>query len=73
MNDMTTTQLLSDKVESQIEHRSGGRVRQVCVQVDADKVVIYGEASTYYAMQLATAAVVDLFPDHEIINAIEVI
>jgi hypothetical protein len=43
------------------------------VQCDTDKVVIYGEAPTYYSMQLATAAVVDLFPDREVINAIEVI
>jgi hypothetical protein len=70
---MTTTQELNNEVESQIERRTGGRVRQVCVQVNGEKVVIYGEAPTYYAMQLATAAVVDLLPNHEIINAIEVV
>jgi hypothetical protein len=73
MNDMTTTPALSDEVESQIERRTGGRIRQACVQVDDEKVIIYGEAPTYYIMQLATAACADLFPNHEIINAIEVI
>jgi hypothetical protein len=70
---MTMTRELATEVESRIQRRTGNRVRQLCVHFDLEKVVIYGEASTYYSMQLATAAVTDLFPDREVINAIEVV
>jgi uncharacterized protein (DUF849 family) len=70
---MTMTHDFRNQVESRVYRRTGGRVRQLCVQFDRDRVVVYGEAPTYYSMQLATAALTDLFPDREVINAIEVI
>ena len=45
----------------------------MCVQIDDERVVIHGDAPTYYSMQLAVAAASERFPDREIINAIEVI
>jgi hypothetical protein len=69
---MTPVVDLTAEIEARIRCRTGGRVREICVHLDDQKVVIYGDAPTYYAMQLATAAVADLFPDLEIINAIEV-
>ena len=70
---MITTCEASTNIEERIRSRTGGRVQKVCVQLDDEKVVIHGDAPTYYSMQLAVAAATELFPDHEIINAIEVI
>ena len=70
---MTTTLQATTRIQEEIRRRTGGRVQQVCVQMDDEKVVIHGDAPTYYSMQLAVAAACELFPDHEIINAIEVV
>jgi lactam utilization protein B len=70
---MTTTHEETTQIEQRIRSRTGGRVQQVCVQLDDEKVVIHGDAPTYYSMQLAVAAATELFPDREIINAIEVV
>jgi hypothetical protein len=70
---MTTTCDVTTQIEEQIRRRTGGRVQHVCVQIDDERVVIHGDAPTYYSMQLAVAAASERFPDREIINAIEVI
>ena len=70
---MTTTLETAAQIEQLILRRTAGRVQRVCVQVDDEKVVIHGDASTYHAMQLAVAAASALLPNHEVINAIEVI
>jgi hypothetical protein len=70
---MTTTCELATQIEQRIRRRTGGRVQHVCVQIDDEKVVIHGDAPTYYSMQLAVAEASEQFPNREIINAIEVI
>src|SRR5262245_31422510 len=70
-NDMIATSDATAELESRIRLRTGGRIRALEVQFDQERIVIYGEAPTYYAIQIATAAVLDLFPNREIVNAIE--
>ena len=63
----------ASQIEQQIYRRAGGRIQNICVHVDQQRVVIYGDAPTYHTMQLAVAATAELFPNHEVINAIEIL
>lgn len=44
-----------------IAHRTNGRIRRLSVKTDGDRTVISGCATSYYARQLAQAAVSEVF------------
>lgn len=60
------------RIERIVRCRTGGRIRDLRVDMSDDQVVISGVASTYYAKQLATHAALDEIPGRALMNAIEV-
>ena len=53
----TTPEVLEQAVRSGIAQRTWGRLRQLQVEVDTDRVVVRGSSPTYYLKQLALAAI----------------
>jgi hypothetical protein len=63
---------LVSRIERIVRCRTGGRIRDLRVDVSEDYVVISGVATTYYAKQLVTHAALDEIPGRMLTNAIEV-
>lgn len=63
---------LADRVERTVRVRTGGRIRDLHVQVQGDDVIISGVACTYYAKQLATHAALGEMSHCTLTNEIEV-
>jgi hypothetical protein len=61
------------RVERIVRCRTGGRIRDLRVELQGTDVVISGVAPTYYAKQLATHAALDEIAGHTLTNAIEVL
>jgi hypothetical protein len=61
------------RVERVVRCRTGGRIRDLRVEVQGTDVVISGVAQTYYAKQLATHAALDELSGRTLTNVIEVI
>jgi hypothetical protein len=51
---------LKRELEGQIVRRAGRRVRQLHVEVGADRVVIHGRTASYHVKQLAILAVLEV-------------
>ncbi|HVJ69522.1 MAG TPA: hypothetical protein VM510_16210 [Caulifigura sp.] len=60
------------RIERIVRCRTGGRIRDLRVDVTDESVVISGIATTYYAKQLVTHAALDEIPGRMLTNAIEV-
>ena len=63
---------LVSRIERIVRCRTGGRIRDLRVDVSEENVVISGVATTYYAKQLVTHAALDEIPGRMLTNAIEV-
>ena len=63
---------LAELVEQLIAARTGGRIRDLRVDVEERGVVLSGRTSTYYNKQLATHAVLDQLEGVSLSNEIEV-
>jgi hypothetical protein len=63
---------LVDRVERTVRCRTGGRIRDLRVQLFGEDVVLSGVTSTYYAKQLATHAALDELSGGQLTNSIEV-
>ena len=63
---------LVSRIERIVRCRTGGRIRDLRVDVSDEYVVISGVATTYYAKQLVTHAALDEIPGRMLTNAIEV-
>jgi hypothetical protein len=50
---------LAGHLETWIEQRTGGRIRDVRVEIVGRRVIVHGHAGSYYVRQLALAAVLD--------------
>lgn len=61
------------RVERVVRCRTGGRIRDLRVEVQGADVVISGVAQTYYAKQLATHAALDELNGRTLTNAIDVL
>lgn len=61
------------RVERVVRCRTGGRIRDLRVEVQGTDVVISGVAQTYYAKQLATHAALDELNGRTLTNAIDVV
>lgn len=44
-------------LERRIDRRTGSRVHNLCVEAVDDRIVVHGFADSYYAVQLAIAAI----------------
>jgi hypothetical protein len=60
------------RIERIVRCRTGGRIRDLHVDVSEESVIISGVATTYYAKQLVTHAALDEIPGRALTNAIEV-
>lgn len=60
------------RIERIVRCRTGGRIRDLRVEVQGEDVVLSGSASTYYAKQLATHAALDEINGGSLTNSIEV-
>lgn len=63
---------LVDRVERIVRCRTGGRIRDLRVQVHGEDVIISGVSCTYYAKQLATHAALSELDHRTLSNEIEV-
>ncbi len=57
-----SAEALEQAVRRRIAQRTWGRLRQLEVEVDAQRVVVRGSSPTYYLKQLAIAAVQEALP-----------
>jgi hypothetical protein len=74
---MTQAQLdaqlsLAELIEQLVAARTGGRIRDLRVDVADREIVLSGTTSTYYNKQLATHAVLDRLEGLSLSNEIEV-
>lgn len=63
---------LGARIERIVRCRTGGRIRDLRVEVQGHEIVLSGSASTYYAKQLATHAALDEIVGGNLTNSIEV-
>ena len=63
---------LIDQIERNVHARTGGRVVDLCVQVQGPEVILTGRAATFHIKQLATQAVLEELSGETLTNAIEV-
>lgn len=63
---------LAELVEQLVAARTGGRIRDLRVDVEDRGVVLSGRTATYYNKQLATHAVLDQLDGVSLSNEIEV-
>ncbi|MBX6311944.1 MAG: BON domain-containing protein [Isosphaeraceae bacterium] len=67
-----TAQELADSLERLIQSRTHGRVRDLRVVLEGQKVVIRGRVSSYYMKQLAQHGALDALGGQRLINEIQV-
>jgi hypothetical protein len=63
---------LQQELERRVRARTGRRVLNLTVELQADRVVLRGRASSYHIKQLAQHGVLELLPDVPLDNAIAV-
>jgi hypothetical protein len=63
---------LQHELEYQVQSRTGRRVRNLAIELRAERVVLHGRASTYYVKQLAQQGIRELLPHVSLENAITV-
>jgi|GEM_PF-515406 len=60
------------ELERRVQIRTGRRVRSLAIEVSRARVILKGQASTYYVKQLAQHGVRDLLPHMPLENSIAV-
>jgi hypothetical protein len=63
---------LRSELETRVHLRTGRRVRNLAVEVSLERVVLQGQATSYYVKQLAQHGVRECLPDVRLENAIVV-
>lgn len=63
---------LESRIRGRIEHRLGGRIRDLSVQIVGKSVILGGECATYYSKQLAQHAALGVIEDEHLENEIRV-
>ena len=71
MGQLDSSQLKS-QLERNVQVRTGRRVRHLAIEVHPERVVLRGQAATYYVKQLAQHGVRDLLPYVPLENTIAV-
>ena len=69
---LSTTLPLSSsaELERQVQVRTGRRVRNLAIELEPERVVMHGLATSYYVKQLAQQSIQDLIPHVRLDNAI---
>jgi hypothetical protein len=60
-------------LERSVQARTGRQVRHLAIEVGPERIVLRGQATTYYAKQLAQQAVRELLPHVPLVNVIAVV
>lgn len=63
---------LADTIHSRIMERLGGRMHELEVLSDGDRVVLRGRCSTYYSKQLAQHEALGVLEEEHLLNQITV-
>jgi hypothetical protein len=63
---------LKKKLENHVLARTGRQVRNLNIQLQPERVILQGQAATFYIKQLAQHGVRDVLPNVRLENAIEV-
>jgi hypothetical protein len=63
---------LISELERHVLERTGHRIRDLQVEQEPERVVLHGQAASYYVKQLAQSGVRDLLPEVELENDIVV-
>jgi len=63
---------LQEELERQVSLRTGRRVRNLAVELEAERIVLRGQTTTYHIKQLAQHGILDMFPDVRLENGIVV-
>jgi hypothetical protein len=68
----TLLPLSQAELEHQVQARTGRRVRDLSIELAAERIVLKGHVSSYYLKQLAQHGVHDLLPQIHVTNEIVV-
>lgn len=63
---------LTARLERVVHARTGGRIRDLRIDLFDDQVVVAGVVPTYYTKQLVTHAVLEEIKDRELSNVVHV-
>lgn len=63
---------LKVELEQQVRERTGRRIRDLLIELSAERVVLRGRTTTYYLKQLAQQSIRDRLPHASLENAIVV-
>ncbi len=61
---------LCGELQEHIRRRTGRRVRDLSIDLEAERVILRGRTPSYYVKQLAQQSVRDLLPDVRLENVI---
>ncbi len=63
---------LRDQLERQVQSRTGRRIRNLAIELNPERVILRGQASSYYLKQLAQHGIQECLPDLSLENSIVV-
>jgi hypothetical protein len=69
---LTADEELTARLERIVQTRTGGRVRDLRIDLLQDQVIVTGVVPTYYTKQLVTHAVLEEVKDRSLSNAVDV-
>jgi len=69
---MSSAVLQMAELERHVHERTGRRVRDLHVELARERVILHGQAGSYYVKQLAQSGVRDLLPEVTVENDIVV-
>jgi len=64
--------LLRDQLEQQVRNRTGRRIRNLAIELNPERVVLRGQATSYYLKQLAQHGIWESYPHLILENSIVV-
>ena len=63
---------LKDRLERHVRTRTGRRIRNLAIELDPNRIVLRGQASSFYVKQMAQQGIRDFLPDLLLENSIVV-
>lgn len=72
MSPFFTISALRDSIENAVQVRTGGRIRDLSVQIVDSTVLISGRATSYYSKQLVTQAALQVAERLQVVNEVHV-
>jgi len=61
---------LKDQLERHVRTRTGRRIRNLAIEMDLERVILRGQASSYYVKQMAQQSIRDFLPHLLLENSI---